>query len=328
MLGSLMSLIRKGRECNMKKQKNYDLEIFAGPCSITPENAEEIINITSKIITPAGSRAIYGTRVVGLKSRTSMDLNGQGMGIDSQVIQHAHRLKTEDRQGLKVPSVQLAERIVKDTGMAIATEVMIPHIQLPYWEEKEALKGKVMIWNPSVNQLGWNIYEMSEFARRNDWSLGIKHGKFLGKDSLEIANHQDYIGETSLEKVLLGLTTYAQNITSDLVIIHRGVDVPGRGEYRNAQVHEVMKRIKMNAPHAKIYFDPTHSIGPQMRHVIFDEALDAMKTKVDATFLYDGLLVEAASTSPVDIGEHLTLEELSLLVNELHAFRKIRTPGK
>ncbi len=312
----------------MKNQKRYDLEIFAGPCSITAENAEEIIEITSKITTPSGSRAIYGTRVVGLKSRTSMDLLGEGMGIDSQVIQNAYKLNSEERLGLKVPSVELAEKIAKTTEMTIATEIMIPHIQLPYWEAKEVLKGKIMIWNPSVNQLGWNIFEMSDFARRNDWNLGIKHGKYLGKDSLEVANHPDYKGETSLEKVLLGLTTYAENINGELVIIHRGVDVPGRGDYRNAQVHEVMKRIKKRVPHAKIYFDPTHSIGPQMRHVIFDEALDAMKTKVDSSYLYDGLLIEAASTSPVDIGEHLTLEELSLLVNELHTFRKIRAPAK
>lgn len=311
----------------MNKQKNYDLEIFAGPCSITAENAEEIINVTSKITTPSGLRAIYGTRVVGLKSRTSMDLNGEGMGIDSQAIQHAHKINKTDRSELKVPSVEFAEKIAKQTGMAIATEIMIPHIQLPFWEAKDILRGQVMIWNPSVNQLGWNIYEMSDFARRNDWSLGIKHGKFLGKDSLEVANHPDYMGETSLEKVLLGLTTYANEVNGDLVIIHRGVDVPGRGDYRNAQVHEVMKRIKIRIPNAKIFFDPTHSIGPQMRHVIFDEALEAMRTKVDSSYLYDGLLIEAASSSPVDIGEHLTLEELKLLVNQLETFRKIRTPG-
>ncbi len=76
--------------------KQYDLEIIAGPCSITPENAEEIIERTAKIVTPDGMRAIYGTRVVGLKSRTALDLKGEGMGIDSQIIQKALKLEIDD----------------------------------------------------------------------------------------------------------------------------------------------------------------------------------------------------------------------------------------
>lgn len=310
----------------MKKQITYDLEIYAGPCSITPENAEEVITKTASIVTPEGNRAIYGTRVVGLKSRTALDLKGNGMGIDSQIIQSALKLNATERKKLKIPSVELADKIVKKTGLTIATEIMIPHIQLPYWEAKESLRGNAMIWNPSVNQLGWNVFEMSEFAERNNWNIGIKHGKFLGKDALDVANHEDYKGETSLEKVLVGVTTYAQNIAGDIVIIHRGVDVPGRGNYRNAQVHEVMKRIKQKVSHAKIFFDPTHSIGPEMRHVIFAETISAMKIKIGSEFLYDGLLIESASSSPVDIGEHLSLSELSLLVNELSTFRKIRSP--
>src|SRR6185437_9654400 len=112
--------------------KQYDLEIIAGPCSITPENTEEVINVTAKIKTPDGMRAVYGTRVVGLKSRTALDLEGDGMGIDSQVMQKAIQLSFEERMKLKVPSVELAEKIAKETGLLISTEVMIPHLQLPY----------------------------------------------------------------------------------------------------------------------------------------------------------------------------------------------------
>src|SRR6202167_3521839 len=110
-------------------KKQYDLEIIAGPCSITPENTEEVINKTSQIKTPDGTRAIYGTRVVGLKSRTALDLEGDGMGIDSQVMQQAIKLPLNERGKLKVPSVELAEKIAKKTGLLISTEVMIPHIQ-------------------------------------------------------------------------------------------------------------------------------------------------------------------------------------------------------
>src|SRR5262249_15352520 len=97
----------------------YDLEIIAGPCSITPENTEEVINDIAKITTPDGKRAILGTRVVGLKSRTSLDLEGNGMGIDSQIIQKAMKLPAHERMALKIPSVELAEQIVKETGMVI-----------------------------------------------------------------------------------------------------------------------------------------------------------------------------------------------------------------
>jgi hypothetical protein len=312
----------------MTKNNIYDLEIIAGPCSITPENTQEVIDEIAKIKTPDGKPAIFGTRVVGLKSRTALDLNGEGMGIDSQAIQKAMKLPLHERMQIKIPSIELAEKIVKETGMVITTEIMIPHIQLPYWESKVLFQGKLMIWNPAVNQLGWNLYEMGEFAQQNDWNVGIKHGKFLGKDPLEVANHADYKGETSLEKVLIGLTSYVPDMREDLIIIHRGVDVPGRGDYRNAITHEIMKRIKKKIPKSnRLYFDPTHSIGPVMRHKIIDEIMRSMKMKIDDEFLYDGILMEAGSSSPVDLGEHVTIDELKQLVADLSKFRKIRTPN-
>jgi hypothetical protein len=306
--------------------KQYDLEIIAGPCSITVENAEEIIKETAQIKTLDGKRAIYGTRVVGLKSRTDLDLIGDGMGIDSQVIQQILKNGLEASKDLAIPSVEIAEKIVKETGLLVSTEIMIPHLQLPFWAAKKALKDNVMIWNPAVEQLGWNLLEISEFARMNNWNVGIKHGKFLGKDPLEVANHPEYKGETSLEKVLHGLTTYVGHINGDLIIIHRGVDVPGKGDYRNAIIHHIMKRVKSRIPHGKIYFDPTHTIGPVMRHKIIDEIIEAMNLKVGNEFLYDGLLIEAGSSSPVDIGEHITVAELKELVTTLSTFRKIRPP--
>ncbi len=306
--------------------KQYDLELFAGPCSITPENTEEVISETANITTPDGTRAIYGTRVVGLKSRTALDFNGDGMGLDSQIMQKVITHNDPDPKKYEIPSVQLAEKIAKATGMVISTEIMLPHLQLPFWAAKKALRGNVMIWNPAVEQLGWNLLELAAFARENDWNVGIKHGKFLGKDPLEVANHPDYKGETTLEKVLIGLTTYVGKIDGDLVIIHRGVDVPGRGDYRNATIHHIMARIKHNIPHGKIFFDPTHTIGPVMRHTIVDEIIKAAKLKVGDEFLYDGFLMEAGSSSPVDMGEHLTLDELRDVVTTLSEFRKIRPP--
>lgn len=305
--------------------KNYDLEIIAGPCSITLENTEEIINEIATITIADGSRAIYGTRVVGLKSRTALSNDGRGMGIDYEVIDKAIHLSDDERKNLSLPSAEIAERIAKKTGLLIATEIMIPHIQLPFWETKQGLKRNVMIWNPAVEQLGWNILEMSQYVEHNNWELGIKHGKFLGKEPLEVANHPDYTGETSLEKTLLGLTSFANGKKNDLIIIHRGVDVPGRGDYRSALIHEIMKRIKIRTPGCRLYFDPSHSYGPKMRNHIVSGIFEAMQIKLNGGYLYDGILIEAG-TSPTDTDQHITIAELQEVVKKLSEFRQLRTP--
>lgn len=306
--------------------KQYDLEIIAGPCSITEENTEQIINEIAPIKAPDGKKAIYGTRVVGLKSRTALDQNGSGMGIDYDAVMLALTLPENERMNSTMPSVELAEKIAKKTGLLISSEIMIPHIQLPFFAQKDILKGNFLPWNPAVEQLGWHLFQMNEFAKKNNWHVGIKHGKFLGKDPLEVANHPDYKGETALEKVTLGLTSYLAGHPQDLIIIHRGVDVPRDHDYRNAIAHEIMKRIKQKAPFAKIYFDPTHTIGPKMKHIIVDETIAAMKLTVGEDFLYDGVIAEAGD-SPTDTDEHVTIEELQYLVAELSKFRKLRPPA-
>jgi hypothetical protein len=75
------------------------------------------------------------------------------MGIDFKVVQEAIDLPEQQRAQLQLPSADLAEKIAKQTGMLVATEVMIPHIQLPFYAAREALKGNMMIWNPAVVQL-------------------------------------------------------------------------------------------------------------------------------------------------------------------------------
>ncbi|HZE86712.1 MAG TPA: hypothetical protein VE090_00760 [Methylomirabilota bacterium] len=309
----------------MNKNTQYDLEIIAGPCSITFENVEEIINEIAPLTTPDGKRAIYGTRVVGLKSRSALPVDEKGIGIDFPIIKQCLNLSEKEREQLTLPSIQLAEKIYQKTGMMISTEIMIPHIQLPFFEQAKTLQNNIFIWSPAVNQLGWTILEMSKFASRNNWHLGIKHAKFLGKDPLEIANHPDYKEETSLEKTWLGLTTYAKNVKDNLILIHRGVDVPGRGDFRNALIHEIMKRVKLKVPHAKFYFDPSHSYGPKMRDKIVEGIIEAMQIKTDEGFLYDGVLIEAG-TSPSDTDQHITTKELGQLVTQLSKFRKLRPP--
>lgn len=304
-------------------KKNYDLEIIAGPCSITEDNTRQIIEEIAPITTPDGKLAIYGTRVVGLKSRTALLKDPQAMGMDWAVLQECLNLSPKELLKKTLPSIKLAKKIAEETGMIVSSEIMIPHLQLPFWQREAIFRKRVMIWNPAVEQLGWHLYQMSEFAKNNGWSVGIKHGKFLGKDPLDVANHPDYTDETTLEKVIIGLTTYIQPLEGDMIIIHRGLDVPGRGDYRNAQAHEIMKRVKKKVPHAKMYFDSTHSIGPKMRHKIVEETIQAMRMKSDNGFLYDGLLMEAGD-SPTDTDEHITIKELQYLVTDLANFRKIR----
>lgn len=305
----------------------YDLEIIAGPCSITPQNTEQIINEIAPITTADGKPGIYGTRVVGLKSRTALSLDDKGMGIDWPVIKQTVNATEEEKNKLKLPSVELAEKIARETDLLISSEIMIPHLQLPFFENKPIFKNRIMIWNPAVEQLGWHLYQMNQFAKRNNWDIGIKHGKFLGKDPLEVANHPDYTDETTLEKVIIGLTTYVHDAPRDVIIIHRGLDVPGRGDYRNAIAHEIMKRVKTKLPQAKMFFDSTHSIGPKMRHRIVTETMEAMTLTVGDNYLYDGLLMEAGD-SPTDTDEHVTIKELDQLVKDLSKFRNLRSPEK
>lgn len=306
-------------------KKSFDLEIIAGPCSVTEENVQEIIHKIAPIKAPDGKRAIFGTRVLGLKSRTTLSSDGNGMGIDYPAIKRCLSLRDEQRKNIQLPSVEMAEKIVSQTGLQVGSEIVLPHIQLPFYERKKMLKNNLLVWNPAVEQLGWPLLEMSHFAAKNGWDLGIKHGKFLGKEPLEVANHPDYTGETTLEKTWKGLTTFAQVPNDKLILIHRGVDVPGRGDFRNALVHEVAKRVKPHVPGVRLYFDPSHSFGPKLRHRIVEGIIEAMKLKIGGTFLYDGVLIEAG-TSPTDTDQHITIKELHELVHTLSQFRKLRPP--
>lgn len=312
----------------MKKiNKQYDLEIIAGPCSITKENVHEIMQEIAAIKTPENKRGIYGTRVVGLKSRTTLSSDGKGMGIDYEIIKKCLTLSRGEREKLLLPSAEIAEKIARTTGLVVASEIMLPHIQLPFFAAKKILRGNMLVWNPAVAQLGWPLFEMSAYAKRNNWQIGIKHGKFLGSDPLDIANHPDYKNETSLEKTFLGLTTFVASPPEKLILIHRGVDVPGKGDFRQALVHEIMKRIKPNVPKARLYFDPSHSYGPKMRHKIVEGIIEAMRMKINDVFLYDGVLIEAG-TSPTDTLQHISIAELQYLVSELGKFRRLREPNK
>lgn len=295
------------------------IRIVAGPCSIDERNIEEIFEIAE--IKNGSHYAVWGTRVVGLKSRTGLDAKGEGMGIDFDAFAKNMDILNEggcNGDLVMLPSIEMAKKILDKTGLTIASEIMNPSVQMPLFDGH--FDGKLMPWNPSVDQLGWPIMQMARFAKKHNWAIGIKNGKWIGM-SKEAADAEDFEGECSIEKTWVGLTTYAAG-ASEVILIHRGVDIPEKGDYRNIPVHNIAKRTKMKSG-AKLFFDPSHSYGPKMRGDIVDATVEAMKMKMAGdTFLYDGILIEAG-TSQTDTEQHITLDELRELVERISEFREI-----
>lgn len=309
--------------------KNIQVTIIAGPCSVDENNITEIHEISRiEVKNRHGKkqRAVAGTRVVGLKSRTELEADGRGMGMDYAAYKRNMEIlfnggTIADFEVL--PSAIIAENIHKATNFIIATEVMNPIIQLPSYIGKIG-PGKLLPWNPSVNQLGWEIDTMAGFARKHGWHIGIKNGKWIG-DHLQTADTAEYKGKTTMEKTWAGLVKYVADIDHDIILIHRGVDVPGKGNFRNAPVHHIAKRVKKDSG-VKLFFDPSHSYGPKMRDHIVIAVVEAMKMKADNnTFLYDGVLVETG-TSTTDTEQHITVDELRTLTSELAKFRDLVSP--
>jgi 3-deoxy-D-arabino-heptulosonate 7-phosphate (DAHP) synthase len=305
--------------------KNTPITIIAGPCSVDDNNIHEIHQISE--IEAKGRRAIAGTRVVGLKSRTELDPSGDGMGMDFEAYKKNSNILMQGggfNDFITAPSVYIAQELSQKTGLLIATEVMNPLVQLPSFEGKLG-KGAFLPWNPSVNQLGWHVSQTADFARRNGWHVGIKNGKWLG-DHLEAANAEEYQGKTTMEKTWAGLVAFVGDINHDIILIHRGVDVPGKGSFRNIVVHSIAKRVK-EASGAKLYFDPSHSYGPKLQSHIVDATVEAMKMKLNKNeYLYDGILVEVG-TSITDTEQHISIKELEHMVKIVSAFRSLKEPG-
>jgi len=303
--------------------KNTALTIISGPCSVDQNNLREIYQIAA--IKAKGKRAIAGTRVVGLKSRSEYqaDTNYIGMDHDAVMENIGILLNGGSTHELNMlPSITIGEQINADTDLIIASEIMVPQAQLPLYHGK--LRGKLLPWLPAVNQLGWTVMEMASYAGKNDWQIGIKNGKWIGEEYSKVED-PSFIGANPLVKVWSGLASYAQSQTKDVILIHRGVDIPEKGDFRNALVHNTAMKTKL-ASGAKLYFDPSHSYGPKMRHAIIAGTIAAMKMKINANeYLYDGILIEAG-TSQTDTEQHITLIELQQLVNELAAFRNLQSP--
>lgn len=298
--------------------KNNLVKIIAGPCSINKNNINDIYKIAEIKIN--NQHAIWGTRIVGLKSRTNFNKKGIGMGIDFTKYLKLKQffLKTKKLKIFQFPSIKIAKKIINETNLLVATEIMDPWLQLPLYE-KNIPSQKLMIWNPAVNQLGWTIKIMANFVKKNNWYLGIKNPKWLGD---RLKNLSDINNKTSMEKTWEGLVTYANLEPSKIFLIHRGVDIPEKRNYRNAPVHFLAQKVK-KVTNCCLFFDPSHSHGPIMKEKILPATIKAMSIKIDDNqFLYDGILIEAGS-SETDTEQHISIKELEILVKEIAKFREI-----
>ena len=288
---------------------NTQLTIIAGPCSVDQNNMREVFKIAEMKVN--GKRVIAGTRVVGLKSRTNLSIDGKNMGIDFAIFMRNLEKLIEGKSPSTFedpPSVQLAKHICKNTGLIIATEIMSPLVQLPSLE-CEVLKNKVLAWSPAVSQLGWPAMKMALFAKRNGWSVGIKNGKWKG-----------------MEKTWEGLASYVQAHVepNKTIMIQRGIEVPEKGKFRSLPVHASAQAMKEKG--FQVFFDPSHSFGPLLKNEIVQGTIKAMKMKThDGKNIYDGVLIEVG-TSVTDTEQHITLNELQELCTQLSEFRELVSP--
>lgn len=316
----------------IEQSKSYDTQVIAGPCSIDLELEDNLkgiyalSEITVRNMRGETQRGLGGTRVVELKSKTILQPDGKTMGVG---FNHYFRVE----EGVIVlknpqpeepsPGAKASEQIVKDTGLLVATELMLPHIQLPQYEGLIP-EEKFLGWQPSVEGLGYPHITIGEFVRRYNWFHGIKNSKHLDIP-LDVANDPTRYNGSSLQRHWSSLASYAQN--NRIIFIHRGVETPEKGEWRSALVHEIARATKHSVPGSKLYLDPSHSCGPNLRDKIVEESIKAMKMEDGNQWLYDGLLIESGN-SITDTGQHITHDELRCLLQDLAKFRNLRAPEK
>ena len=298
------------------------VKIIAGPCSISKENAKELKEIAS--LNKGTYRPIYGVRVVGLKSRTELKNNTSYMGIDfdthMQIYNEMLNGNFNAINKANYPSVDIAKDILAVDGkMIIATEIVDPVLQIPVLARH--IKQNLLPWNPAVNQLGWQMRIIGEYAKKYCFSIGIKNAKNLG---ISARDSEENNITAPMEKVWKGLATYTgiQEDKSRIFMIQRGVDDINKGDFRSFPIHQCAKRVKQ-ATDYQMLFDPSHSYGPKLRAKIVEGTIEAMKIKLDnGAWLYDGALIEVG-TSTTDTEQHITINELSNIIDEISKFREI-----
>ena len=303
---------------------NATVKIFAGPDSLDDYNLEEVYKIAEMKV--GAQPAIYGARTVGLKSRTKFDRDNSDegfMGYDFEAIMQnfnifGHGGNADDL--VPLPTVEMGEKLYRETGLVPSSEIMLPAIQLACIKKSFA-HAPFLVWNSAVDQLGWHVRQMAGFAQEHGWMVGLKNGKWLGEEYHK-AESPDFDGKVSIETVWDGLIDYA-SIAPETILIQRGCDLPDKGEYRNLPIHYTALRTKRRHPGLQLFFDPSHSLGPKMRDQIVEKTVEAMQMKLDEEhYLYDGMLIEVG-TAKCDTHQHILVDELQQLVDQLTEFREL-----
>ena len=303
---------------------NATVKIFAGPDSLDDYNLEEVYKIAEMKV--GAQPAIYGARTVGLKSRTKFDRDNSDegfMGYDFEAIMQnfnifGHGGNADDL--VPLPTVEMGEKLYRETGLVPSSEIMLPAIQLACIK-KSFTHDPFLVWNSAVDQLGWHVRQMAGFAQEHGWMVGLKNGKWLGEE-YQKAESPDFDGKVSIETVWDGLIDYA-SIAPETILIQRGCDLPDKGEYRNLPIHYTALRTKRRHPGLQLFFDPSHSLGPKMRDQIVEKTVEAMQMKLDEEhYLYDGMLIEVG-TAKCDTHQHISVDELQQLVDQLAEFRAL-----
>lgn len=315
-------------------ERGRKLEIIAGPCSVNKDNLRQIYEIADlEVINQKGEkqRAIWGTRIVGMKSRTNLADDETSMGIDFRHILEnmmilSERWTTDDLR--MAPSVTMTKEVIENTQLQVASELMVPDAQIPLYVQARIVPGKLLLWNPSVNQLGWQIKQMAILMKNHNWDIGLKNGKWLDQDPT-LCLAPNFERQTGLERTWEGLASFAKDHDGYLVFIHRGLEIPQKGQMRGFPVHEIALRVKrrMRQQRAKtlMYFDPSHTFGPKLRDEIVERTIKVMQLTDGNDWLYDGLLIEAGNSS-TDTGQHISVAELHCLASELARFRELASP--
>jgi len=126
--------------------------IIAGPCSLNSDNIEQLYRIADIRVVNSlqkSQQAIWGLRVVGLKSRTSMNSTGEGMGMDFHEYMYNANLIASQKSidEFKIyPSAIIAKQLTEKTGLVVAAEIMDPIIQLPILDSKTIVPSELKIY--------------------------------------------------------------------------------------------------------------------------------------------------------------------------------------
>jgi hypothetical protein len=297
------------------------LEIWAGHCSENKNNIEETERIARQTIrnprTGRQQRIVNRTRGVAFKSRTGLKDLLSYMGMDWKAIQANDTMYMEGKGHLDYllyPSLIHLSNISRATGVGVASEILMPHLQLPVWGRY--FKGKsFQPWTAAVDSKGTSAMEFANWANRFGWDIALKNPKISGKRTYTelLTAPQKEIEKTTVFSTWQGAWSWAGS-NQNTTMIHRGVDMPsdleGMDTFRNLPIHRVAAALQA-VTGCNLGYDPSHINGQGRKEHIVEDAIEAAQTINPFTGnpQYQVLLLEVGN-STTDTEQHITLNQL------------------